>query len=1065
MCIRTRDALLSAVLAAAACAQGGAPATPGASQKASVAAAALPDVRFSEIHYDNVGTDAGEAIEIEGPAGTDLTGWSIVLYNGSGGASYNTATLSGTLPDSCAGRGVVVQTYPSNGIQNGSPDGMALVDATGAVVEFLSYEGTFAATGGPANGQTSVDIGVFETGVAPEPLGDSLARDSSGVWSGPAPSSFGACNGPGGTPVPDAGPPPPMVDAGSAPVVASVTLTPLTSTILVGGAQTFTAQALDAGGATVSGVTFSWTSSNGTVATVNASGIATGVALGDAVITASAGTASASTTMHVVVAPPPPFPDVRLSELHYDNTGTDAGEAIEVSGPAGTVLDGWAIVLYDGTTGKVYNTTPLAGTIPDTCDPRGVVVQTYPSNGIQNGSPDGMALVDAAGHVQEFLSYEGLITAADGPAAGMISSDIIASESSAPVGVSLQRDSFNHWALVNPSTFGACNVDGAPPVGNSISFSGRSLSDPPLPVGFQAQLFATERDVGNAVVTTTFTWSSDSPTIASIDANGVFTSLAAGTAVLRATAVDGTTATTSLPTIVGVASTTAEYVGNTEFGEPTDSDPSDDFIVVHPEYTASYNPNRGGPNWVAFDLDPTDYGPEDRCNCFTMDPALPSTFTQLTTNDYTGSGAIAGFGIDRGHMTRSFDRTSASLDNAFTYYFSNVVPQTSEVNQGPWALLENDLGDMVRTGGKEVYVIDGATGNIGTLKNEGKIVIPASTWKVAVVMPHNKGLADIVDYRDIQVIAVNMPNVTGVRNDPWQKYKTTVDAIEELTGYDLLALLPDKIEDIVEAGIQPPIAGVDGPWTSVEGNAVAMSAAASVDPNGTVVDYAWDFGDGQTGTGATVTHTYGRFGTYSVRLIVTDNDGLTDTLFSTANVTDVAPTVSGLVAATLLKGAGYTAAGTFTDPGAGPFTATVSWGDGSAATTGSVTGGAFSFSHTYAAAGSFTATVQISDGLLSGSASATVTVQSPSQVVQSAIGLVDGLVAAGKLDRVSGAVLKVELALAKAAFDRGDIAGGKLILKAVVAEIDALVTLRRLSAADAAPLRGLLTGLIATLGG
>src|SRR5687768_14779651 len=46
----------------------------------SVTTAALPAVRFSEIHYDNTGTDTGETIEISGPAGTDLTGWQVVLY-------------------------------------------------------------------------------------------------------------------------------------------------------------------------------------------------------------------------------------------------------------------------------------------------------------------------------------------------------------------------------------------------------------------------------------------------------------------------------------------------------------------------------------------------------------------------------------------------------------------------------------------------------------------------------------------------------------------------------------------------------------------------------------------------------------------------------------------------------------------------------------------------------------------------------------------------------------------------------------------------------------------------
>src|SRR5499426_4271205 len=89
--------------------------------------AASQGVRFSEIHYDNTGTDTGEAIEVAGPAGTDLTGWSIVLYNGSGGASYRTDTLNGVvIPNQQNGFGTVFLSYPSNGIQNGSPDGIAL---------------------------------------------------------------------------------------------------------------------------------------------------------------------------------------------------------------------------------------------------------------------------------------------------------------------------------------------------------------------------------------------------------------------------------------------------------------------------------------------------------------------------------------------------------------------------------------------------------------------------------------------------------------------------------------------------------------------------------------------------------------------------------------------------------------------------------------------------------------------------------------------------------------------------------------------------------------------------
>src|SRR5688572_7422889 len=204
-------------------------------------------VRISEIHYDNTGTDAGEAIEVSAPVGQDLFGWRIYLYNGSGGAQYPTSTSSFLIPFSntvtCGTRKVAVINFASNGIQNGSPDGIALVDVNGAVVEFLSYEGTFTAVGGPANGMTSTDIGVAQDGS--EPLGHTLQRVSyTNDWvASPAgsPGKFGECN--------DNGPPPPP------PVVASVTVIPATATIDQGQTQQFLAIARDANRQTLNNVT------------------------------------------------------------------------------------------------------------------------------------------------------------------------------------------------------------------------------------------------------------------------------------------------------------------------------------------------------------------------------------------------------------------------------------------------------------------------------------------------------------------------------------------------------------------------------------------------------------------------------------------------------------------------------------------------------------------------------------------------------------------------------------------------------------------------------------------
>ena len=59
-----------------------------------------------------------------------------------------------------------------------------------------------------------------------------------------------------------------------------------------------------------------------------------------------------------------------------------------------------------------------------------------------------------------------------------------------------------------------------------------------------------------------------------------------------------------------------------------------------------------------------------------------------------------------------------------------------------------------------------------------------------------------------RTIAVIMPNIQGIRNDPWENFLTTVDAVETLTGYDFFSNLPEPIQRCVEAGINgnnPPL--------------------------------------------------------------------------------------------------------------------------------------------------------------------------------------------------------------------------------------------------------------------
>lgn len=168
---------------------------------------------------------------------------------------------------------------------------------------------------------------------------------------------------------------------------------------------------------------------------------------------------------------------VFVNEFHYDNSGTDQGEFVEIAGPAGMTLSDWSLSFYNGNGGLLYTTKPLTGTLSNSGS-LGFITINLPTNGIQNGSPDGFALVND-GTVVQFLSYEGSFTADDGPAAGQTSRDVGVSESSdTPVGFSLQLtgsgttyEDFT-WADPASETPGAAN--------NDQTFGGGSSDNPPM---------------------------------------------------------------------------------------------------------------------------------------------------------------------------------------------------------------------------------------------------------------------------------------------------------------------------------------------------------------------------------------------------------------------------------------------------------------------------------------------------------------------------------------------------------------------------------------------------------
>jgi PKD repeat protein len=172
---------------------------------------------------------------------------------------------------------------------------------------------------------------------------------------------------------------------------------------------------------------------------------------------------------------------------------------------------------------------------------------------------------------------------------------------------------------------------------------------------------------------------------------------------------------------------------------------------------------------------------------------------------------------------------------------------------------------------------------------------------------------------------------------------------------------------------QPPVAAFTPTCSQL---ACSVNAAASDDPDGTIASYAWQFGDGSTGTGVTSSRTYAAAGTYTITLTVTDDDGATDT--TTRSVT-VAPTPNQSPTASFTSSCtdlvcSFNGTGS-NDPDGSIASYAWNWGDATAAGSGATP------SHTYAAAGTYPVTLTVTDNNgATGTTTTSVTVTAPPPV-------------------------------------------------------------------------------------
>jgi hypothetical protein len=193
----------------------------GGEQTATVSVVELAPLGLviNELDYDQTGADSAEYIELfnGGAAAVDINGFDLVFVNGSGGATYRTVSLTGSLAplqylvvgpqgvlDAAPAAAVKVLLAGNDLAQNGAPDGVVLFNAADEIVDAIAYEcpATAPATGmcsdaGVPVRDVAAFVGEFRTTVADDPAAGSgsLCRDpATGGWAVCATSTPGTAN-------------------------------------------------------------------------------------------------------------------------------------------------------------------------------------------------------------------------------------------------------------------------------------------------------------------------------------------------------------------------------------------------------------------------------------------------------------------------------------------------------------------------------------------------------------------------------------------------------------------------------------------------------------------------------------------------------------------------------------------------------------------------------------------------------------------------------------------------------------------------------------------------------
>jgi endonuclease G len=191
-------------------------------------------------------------------------------------------------------------------------------------------------------------------------------------------------------------------------------------------------------------------------------------------------------------------------------------------------------------------------------------------------------------------------------------------------------------------------------------------------------------------------------------------------------------------------------------------------LICHTGYALGYENAWGEPAWSAELITPASAGAGEatkRNGSFHVEKLLPPA-ERVSPSVYLHSG------YDLGHMTPAGDR---GVDKPETFSTANMVPQKPNLNRKIWAGIEASLRDLA-TGGATLYVVTGPHVVPGATKLQGRVAIPATTWKAVYVVGHGAEAWDCTD--------TDMPICT----------QETVAALAVEIGFDPLPAVPASVK-------------------------------------------------------------------------------------------------------------------------------------------------------------------------------------------------------------------------------------------------------------------------------